>query len=135
MYITGREVVRVMNGEKVGFEELGGAEVHNIKSGVAHFLHDSEAEAFSAVRRLLSYLPGSNRERPPTIAPRDDPQRRDPMLQSLIPENPNQPYDMKAAITALVDPGRFFAVQEHFAQNLVGGFSPLDGEVAGTVCH
>src|SRR5713226_4565032 len=133
MFITGPEVVRVTTGEQVGFDELGGAEVHNIKSGVAHFLHDSEAEAFSAVRRLLSYLPGSNRERPPAITPRDDPQRRDRILQSLIPENPNQPYDMKAAIVAVVDQNSFMEVQEHFAQNLVIGFARLDGTVVGIV--
>ncbi|MCI4369460.1 MAG: acyl-CoA carboxylase subunit beta [Thermoplasmata archaeon] len=133
MFITGPEVVRVTTGEKVGFEDLGGAEVHNIRSGVAHFLHDSEPEAFSDVRRLLSYLPGNNRERPPTISPSDDPQRRDPMLQSLIPENPNQPYDMKAAIVAVVDQESFLEVQEHFAQNLVVGFARLDGEVVGIV--
>src|SRR5438045_6914090 len=86
MFNTGPEVVRVTTGEQVGFDELGGAEVHNIRSGVAHFLHESEAEAFSSVRRLLSYLPGSNRERAPRQQPRDDPQRRDRMLQSLIPE-------------------------------------------------
>src|ERR1700686_4687712 len=109
MFITGPEVVRVTTGEKVGFEELGGAEVHNIRSGVAHFLDESETEAFSSVRRLLSYLPGSNRERPPAIAPADDPQRRDRTLQSLIPENPNQPYDMKAAVVAVVDQAGFLA--------------------------
>ena len=133
MFITGPEVVRVTTGETVGFDELGGAEVHNIKSGVAHFLDESETEAFSSVRRLLSYLPGSNRERPPATTPVDDPQRRDRMLQSLIPENPNQPYDMKAAITAVVDQGSFMEVQEHFAQNLVIGFGRLDGGVVGIV--
>ena len=133
MFITGPEVVRVTTGEQVGFDELGGAEVHNIRSGVAHFLDESEAEAFSSVRRLLSYLPGSNRERPPAITPADDPQRRDRMLQSLIPENPNQPYDMKAAIGAVVDADSFMEVQEHFAQNLVVGFARLDGEVVGIV--
>ena len=133
MFITGPEVVRVTTGEQVGFEELGGAEVHNIRSGVAHFLDESEAEAFSSVRRLLSYLPGSNRERPPAITPADDPQRRDRMLQSLIPENPNQPYDMKSGIGAVVDAGSFMEVQEHFAQNLVVGFARLDGEVVGIV--
>src|SRR5438132_434072 len=120
-------------GEKVGFEELGGAEVHNIKSGVAHFLDDSEPEAFSSVRRLLSYLPGSNREQPPAIAPGDDPQRRDRTLQSLIPENPHQPYDIKAAIAAVVDQESFLEVQGHFAQNLVTGFARLDGLVVGIV--
>jgi acetyl-CoA carboxylase carboxyltransferase component len=133
MFITGPEVVRVTTGEQVGFEELGGAEVHNIKSGVAHFLHDSEPEAFSSVRRLLSYLPGSNREAPPAIPSTDDPQRRDPSLQSLIPENPHQPYDMKAAIVAIVDKGSFLEVQEHFAQNLVVAFGRLDGAVVGIV--
>jgi acetyl-CoA carboxylase carboxyltransferase component len=133
MFITGPEVVRVTTGEQVGFDELGGAEVHNIRSGVAHFLDESETEAFSSVRRLLSYLPGSNRERPPATTPADDPQRRDRMLQSLIPENPNQPYDMKAAITSVVDQGSFMEVQEHFAQNLVVGFARLDGEVVGIV--
>src|SRR3989440_1963955 len=133
MFITGPEVVRVTTGEQVGFEELGGAEVHNIKSGVAHFLHNSETEAFNSVRRLLSYLPGSNREQPPTIPPGDDPQRRDRSLQSLIPENPHQPYDMKAAIVAVVDQESFLEVQEHFAQNLVTGFARLDGLVVGIV--
>jgi acetyl-CoA carboxylase carboxyltransferase component len=133
MFITGPEVVRVTTGEKVGFDELGGAEVHNIKSGVAHFLHDSEAEAFAAVRRLLAYLPGSNREPPPAVTPTDDAGRRDASLQSLIPENPNQPYDMKAAISGVVDKQSFIEVQEHFAQNLVVGFARLDGAVVGIV--
>ncbi len=133
MFITGPEVVRVTTGERVGFDELGGAEVHNIKSGVAHFLDNSESEAFARVRRLLSYLPGSHRERPPAIAPTDDPQRRDASLQSLIPENPNQPYDIKAAIAGVVDRDSFLEVQEHFAQNLVIGFARLDGEVVGIV--
>src|SRR6202011_3242105 len=133
MFITGPEVVRVTTGEKVGFDELGGAEVHNIKSGVAHFLHDSEAEAFAAVRRLLAYLPGSNRETPPVVTPTDDAGRRDASLQSLIPENPNQPYDMKAAISGVVDKQSFIEVQEHFAQNLVVGFARLDGAVVGIV--
>jgi acetyl-CoA carboxylase carboxyltransferase component len=133
MFITGPEVVRVTTGEKVGFDELGGAEVHNIRSGVAHFLDDSEPEAFAGVRRLLGYLPGSNRERPPGLQPVDDRERRERALQSLIPENPNQPYDMKAAIVAVVDRDSFLEVQEHFAQNLVIGFARLDGEVVGIV--
>src|SRR5207302_11488 len=133
MFITGPEVVRVTTGEKVGFEELGGAEVHNIRSGVAHFLHDSEPAAFAAVRRLLSYLPGSNRERPPVVSTDDSVERRDPVLQSLIPANPHQPYDMKAAILPVVDRGSFMEVQEHYAQNLVVGFARLGGEVIGIV--
>src|SRR5438132_3607284 len=133
MLINGPEVVRVTTGEKVGFDELGGAEVHNIKSGVAHFLDESEAQAFSGVRRLLSYLPGSNRDAPPTVAPTGDAGRRAAPPQHRTPENPNQPYDMKAAITAVVDQQSFIEVQEHFGQNLVVGFARLDGEVVGIV--
>ncbi|HSO92996.1 MAG TPA: carboxyl transferase domain-containing protein, partial [Candidatus Dormibacteraeota bacterium] len=100
---------------------------------VAHFLSNGEPEVFASVRRLLSYLPGSNRERPPAIEPSDDPERRDSDLQTLIPESPQQPYDMKAAICAIVDQGSFLEVQEHFAQNLVVGLARLDGEVVGIV--
>jgi len=133
MFITGPEVIRVTTGEKVGFDDLGGAEVHNIRSGVAHFLSDSEADAFSGVRRLLGYLPGSNRERPPAGATDDSAERRDASLQSLIPENPHQPYDIKAAIVPVVDRDSFFEVQEHFAQNIVVGFARLGGQVVGIV--
>jgi acetyl-CoA carboxylase carboxyltransferase component len=133
MFITGPEVIRVTTGEKVGFDELGGAEVHNIRSGVAHFLHDAEPEAFAGVRRLLSYLPGSNREMPPAVPTQDSPDRRDPSLQSLIPQNPHQPYDIKAAIVPIVDRDSFLEVQEHFAQNIVVGFARLGGQVVGIV--
>lgn len=133
MFITGPEVIRVTTGEQVGFDELGGAEVHNVRSGVAHFLSADEPRAFASVRRLLGYLPGSNRERPPAVPPLDDPDRRDPTLQTLIPENPQQPYDMKAVIAAVVDRESFMEVQEHFAQNLVVGLARLDGEVVGIV--
>jgi len=133
MFITGPEVIRVTTGEKVGFEELGGAEVHNVRSGVAHFLSAAEPDAFQSVRRLLSYLPGSNREPPPAIRSRDDPERRDAALQALIPANPQQPYDMKAVIGGVLDRDSFLEVQEHFAQNLVVGLGRLDGEVVGIV--
>ena len=133
MFITGPEVIRVTTGERVGFEELGGAEVHNIRSGVAHFLSDGEPQAFAGVRRLLSYLPGSNREPPPRVAPADDPDRMEAGLQNLVPENPQQPYDIKAAVRGVLDQESFFEVQEHFAQNLVVGFGRLDGEVVGVV--
>jgi acetyl-CoA carboxylase carboxyltransferase component len=133
MFITGPEVIRVTTGEQVGFDDLGGAEVHNLRSGVAHFLSLNEAEAFQSVRRLLSYLPGSSQERPPAARSQDDPERRDVALQSLIPENPQQPYDMTAAIGAVVDRDSFMEVQQHFAQNLVVGFGRLDGDVVGIV--
>ncbi|MDQ6711322.1 MAG: acyl-CoA carboxylase subunit beta [Candidatus Dormibacteraeota bacterium] len=133
MFITGPEVIRVTTGEKVGFDDLGGAGVHNIKSGVAHFLSHGETEVFASVRQLLAYLPANNRERPPAIRSLDDPERRDLELQSLVPDNPQQPYDMKAAIGAVVDRDSFLEVQEHFAQNLVVGLARLDGEVVGIV--
>ncbi len=133
MFITGPEVIRVTTGERVTFDGLGGAEVHNIKSGVAHFLAEREVDALSCVRQLLSYLPSSNRETPPRIEPTDDPDRQDPMLQTLVPENPQQPYDIKAAIEAVVDQQSFLEVQAHFAQNLVVGFGRLDGHVVGVV--
>jgi acetyl-CoA carboxylase carboxyltransferase component len=133
MFITGPEVVRVTTGERVTFEELGGAEVHNLKSGVAHFLADSEQEALDGVRRLLSYLPANNREQPPAVTSTDDPDRHDATLQSLVPQNPQQPYDIKAAITGVLDLASFLEVQEHWAQNLVVGFGRLDGQVVGVV--
>ncbi len=133
MFITGPEVIRVTTGERVTFEELGGAEVHNLKSGVAHFLTDSESETLGVVRRLLAYLPSSNRQVPPRVAPLDDPERQDPGLQALVPENPQQPYDMKDGIQRILDTGSFLEVQAHFAQNLVVGFGRLDGAVVGIV--
>jgi acetyl-CoA carboxylase carboxyltransferase component len=133
MFITGPEVIRVTTGEKVSFDELGGAEVHNLKSGVGHFLADTERDALDGVRRLLGYLPLNNRETPPVVTASDDPERRDTSLQSLVPENPQQPYDIKAAITGVLDLGSFLEVQEHWAQNLVIGLGRLDGQVVGVV--
>jgi acetyl-CoA carboxylase carboxyltransferase component len=135
MFITGPEVVRVTTGEKVNFDQLGGAEVHNLKSGVAHFMADSEREVFTQVRQLLSYLPSSNREAPPSVPPQDDPERRDAGLQSLVPENPAQPYDIKSAIEGVVDRDSFLEVQRHYAENLVVGFARLDGHAVGIVAN
>jgi propionyl-CoA carboxylase beta chain len=135
MFITGPEVIRVTTGEKVTFDQLGGAEVHNVRSGVAHFLADTEREAFAQVRRLLSYLPSNNRERPPRVRSDDDPERQETSLQGLVPENPAQPYDIKAAVQGVVDRESFMEVQEHFAENLVVGFARLDGEAVGVVAN
>jgi acetyl-CoA carboxylase carboxyltransferase component len=133
MFITGPEVIRVTTGEKVTFDELGGAEVHNVRSGVAHFLADNERESFAQVRRLLSYLPGSNQEDPPAAPSNDDPERMEATLQTLVPENPAQPYDIKAVIDGVLDKESFLEVQEHFAQNIVVGFGRLDGQAVGVV--
>src|SRR5689334_23508031 len=101
MFITGPEVIRVTTGEEVTFDSLGGAEVHNVKSGVAHFLADSEDECFEQTRRLLAFLPQSSGDRPPTVANSDDPDRLSPELANLIPDSPKEAYDIKDAIHAV----------------------------------
>jgi len=133
MFITGPDVIKVTTGEEVTFEELGGSDVHNRVSGVAHFIADAEDEAFAQIRDLLSYLPANNRDRPPHRPTLDDPQRADVELQSIIPDNPNHPYDMRAVITRVVDEGRFLEVMPYHAQNLITGFARLDGHAVGIV--
>ena len=133
MFITGPDVIKVTTGEQVTFEDLGGSDVHNQRSGVAHFIADSEDEAFAQMRELISYLPANNRERPPYRPTLDDPHRADPELQSLIPDNPNQPYDMREVVTRVVDEGRFLEVMPFHAQNIICGFGRLDGNTVGVV--
>jgi len=133
MFITGPDVIRVTTGERVTFEELGGSDVHNQRSGVAHFIADHEDDAFQQIRDLLSYLPSNNRERPPHHPSTDDPNRADPELQSIIPDNPNQPYDMRGVVTRIVDEGRFLEVMPYHAQNIICGFARLDGDSIGIV--
>jgi acetyl-CoA carboxylase carboxyltransferase component len=135
MFITGPEVVRVTTGEQVTFEQLGGAEVHNVRSGVAHFLADTEAEALAQVRALLGYLPSSNREAPVRVAPTDDVERAEKALLTIIPDHPGQPYDMKAVIGHVMDAGSFLEVQAHWAPNLIVGFARLDGWPVGVVAN
>src|SRR5438105_2257886 len=133
MFITGPDVIKVTTGEKVTFEDLGGSDVHNQRSGVAHFIADDEDAAFTQIRDLLSYLPANNRERPPYRPTLDDPQRSDPELQSIIPDNPNQPYDMRAVVTRILDEGKFLEVMPYHAQNIICGFARLDGHPVGVV--
>jgi acetyl-CoA carboxylase carboxyltransferase component len=133
MFITGPDVIKVTTGEEVTQEELGGSDVHNRRSGVAHFIADAEDEAFAQIRELLSYLPGNNRERPPHRPTLDDPHRADPELQSIIPDNPNHPYDMRTVITHVVDEARFLEVMPYHAENLITGFARLDGHPVGVV--
>ena len=110
MFITGPDVIKVTTGEEVTFEELGGSDVHNQRSGVAHFIADTEDEAFAQMRELLAYLPPNNREQPPYRPTLDDPHREDQELQTIIPDNPNQPYDMRGVVTRIVDDGQFLEV-------------------------
>jgi acetyl-CoA carboxylase carboxyltransferase component len=133
MFITGPEVVRVTTGEEVTFDELGGGDVHNVRSGVAHFLPPSEEECAEGVRGLLSYLPSSSSESPPVVQTGDDPERADAELQTLVPESPNLPYDMREVVAHLVDDGQFLEVQPFFAQNMIVGFARLGGHSVGVV--
>ncbi|HXI95894.1 MAG TPA: acyl-CoA carboxylase subunit beta [Candidatus Acidoferrum sp.] len=135
MFITGPEVIRVTTGEEVTFDSLGGAEVHNVKSGVAHFLAESEDECFAQVRRLFKYIPQSFDQQPPLAAANDDPQRAAPGLATIIPDNPKEPYDIKEVIGMVVDNGDFFEVQPYFAMNIVVGFAHLDGHPIGVVAN
>ncbi|OLB90028.1 MAG: methylmalonyl-CoA carboxyltransferase, partial [Actinobacteria bacterium 13_2_20CM_2_66_6] len=133
MFITGPEVIKVVTGEAVSFDELGGGQVHNATSGVAHFLPKTEQECAAAVRKLLSYLPSSNNERPPFVPTTDDLERADPELQTIVPESPNKPYDMREVVSRVLDSREFFEVQPFFAPNIVVGLGRLGGHVVGIV--
>jgi len=133
MFITGPEVVKAVTGEDVTFEDLGGPQVHNEKSGVAHFAAEDDRAALRLVRRLLSYMPSNNVEDPPTLATDDPADRRDPELASLVPREPDRPYDMRDVITRVVDRGSWLEVQAGWAQNIVVGFARLAGQPVGIV--
>jgi acetyl-CoA carboxylase carboxyltransferase component len=135
MFVTGPEVVREVTNEKVSFSELGGAQVHNERSGVAHFLVEDEHECFRVLRNLLSFIPSNNLENPPRIAPKDDPKRRNEELNSILPPNPNRSYDMEAVIRKIVDNGDFLEVQKYWARNIIVGFARLDGNPVGIVSN
>jgi len=133
MFITGPDVVKTVTGEDVTLEALGGAMSHATKSGVATFVAADEKACLDQVRTLLAYLPSNNLEEPPAVVPSDDPDRATPELVSLMPASPNQPYDMKKVIAAVVDDGEYLEYFPHWAQNLTCGFARLDGRVVGIV--
>lgn len=135
MFITGPAVIKAVTREEVTQEELGGAMAHNVKSGVAHFAAPDEESCLAQVRRLLGFLPQNNVEDPPRIVPTDDPQRMDDALDTIVPDDPSRPYDMKEVIARVVDDGEFLEVHEHFAQNLIVGFARLDGYPVGIVAQ
>src|SRR3982075_988432 len=135
MFITGPEVIRVTTGEEGTFDSLGGAEVHNVKSGVAHFLAESEDECFAQVRRLFKYIPQSSEQQPPVVVATDDPERAAPGLATVIPDNSREPYDIKDVVRMVVDNADFFEVQQFFAMNMVVGFAHLDGHPVGIVAN
>ena len=133
MFITGPDVVKAVTHEVIDKEELGGAQVHSGKSGVAHFVCDTEEETLMSIRELLSFLPSNNMEDAPVIACADDVRRVEESLQHVIPEDPNVPYDIKDIIEPIVDNHYFFEVMPHFARNIVVGFARLGGRTIGIV--
>jgi len=135
MFITGPQVIRAVTGEEVSQEALGGAATHNVKSGVAHFMGADEPQTLGMVRRLLSFLPPNNTEDPPRLATTDAPDRADERLDTLVPGDSRQPYDMKEIIRRVVDDGDFMEVHQHYAANLIIGFARMDGRPVGIVAQ
>ncbi len=133
MFITGPDVVKTVTGEEVSFEALGGAATHAAKSGVAQFICPSEEACLEDARYLVSFLPQNNAEPPPFSEPNDAVGLEDPSLDSLVPDNPNRPYDIKDVICRVVDEGDFLEVHERFAENIVCGFARLGGHSVGIV--
>src|SRR5437764_3228400 len=133
MFITGPDVIKTVTGEEPTFEELGGAMTHNTKSGVAHFASEDEDACLEDTRYLMSFLPSNNLETPPRVQPTDDPLRMSPELDSIIPDSPNKPYDMRDVVRLIVDDGEFFEGHAHYATNIVCGFARLDGYAVGIV--
>lgn len=135
MFITGPQVLKTVTGEQVTVEELGGAGAHNTKSGVAHFEAPDEKTSLDQVKKLLSYLPSNNMESAPEVEMEDDLNRIIPDLDTIIPDNPNKPYDMKEIINRVIDNGSFFEVQEKFAQNIITGFGRINGRSIGIIAN
>ena len=135
MYVTGPDVVKTVTNEVVSHEDLGGARVHAGKSGVADGAFENDLEALSEVRRLIGFLPLSNREKPPVRESYDEPDRDEPSLDTLVPANPNQPYDMKELILKVVDEADFFEIGADFARNIICGFGRLGGQTVGLVAN
>ena len=135
MFITGPDVIKTVTHEEVTKEELGGAMTHNSTSGVAHFAADNDQSCLQMIRELMAYLPSNNAEDPPFVETRDEPGRAEEALNTIVPEDPNLPYDIKQLIQLVVDDGIFFEVQKHFAQNMVVGFARLGGRTVGIVAN
>jgi propionyl-CoA carboxylase beta subunit len=135
MFVTGPDVIKTVTHEEVTKETLGGADTHNQISGVAHFAAESDEDCLATIRELLSFIPSNNLEDPPRALSRDDINRTDAALDDLIPESPNQPYDIRAIIKSVADEGHFLEVHQHFARNIVVGFIRLNGYSVGVVAN
>lgn len=135
MFITGPDVIKTVTHEEVTKDDLGGAMTHNAKSGVAHFAADSDEHALRITRELISFIPSNNMDNPPFVATNDPSDRADKKLNTIVPESSNQPYDIRDIIHNVVDDGYFFEVQEHYAPNIVIGFTRLGGFSVGIVAN
>jgi propionyl-CoA carboxylase beta chain len=135
MFVTGPEVVKTVTHESVTAEELGGALTHTGKSGVADLAFENDVEALLMLRRFFNYIPANNREKPPHRPTLDPVDRADQSLDTLVPDNPNQPYDIKEAIIKVVDDAEFFELQPNYAANIVIGMARMDGQVVGIVAN
>ncbi|MEY2790046.1 MAG: hypothetical protein RL295_210, partial [Pseudomonadota bacterium] len=135
MFVTGPDVVKTVTHEEVSAEELGGAITHTTKSGVADLAFNNDVEALLMLRRLYNYLPLNNREKPPVRPSGDPTERMDLSLDTLVPDNPNMPYDMKELILKTVDDGDFFELQPEYAKNILIGFARMAGQTVGIVAN
>ena len=135
MFITGPAVIKSVTAEEVTAEALGGAMTHNSRSGVAHFAAENDQDCIDQIRYLLSFLPSNNMEETPYVETGDDPNRQDESLNTLIPDNPNAPYDMKDVIRSIVDNGEFYEVHQHFATNIICCFARFDGRTVGIIAN
>ncbi|MEW6349447.1 MAG: acyl-CoA carboxylase subunit beta [Thermodesulfobacteriota bacterium] len=135
MFVTGPDVVKTVIHQDISFEDLGGASVHSRRSGVAHFVLPNDILCLRKIRRLISYLPSNRNQRPPFLDLRDPADRTDPVLDYLVPSDPNQAYDMKVLIHSILDGAEFFEVHSHFARNLIVGFGRLGGQTIGLIAN
>ncbi len=135
MFITGPDVVKAATGQDIGLEELGGTMVHTTKSGVAHFACDSDPQAIEMIRGLLCYLPSNNKEASPVVDLGDDPERAEPALDDIIPDDPRKVYDMKNVIRAIVDKGQFLEPHSQYARNIIVCFARLNRKTVGIIAN
>ncbi len=135
MFVTGPNVVKTVTHEEVTFEDLGGAETHATKSGVAHFIYENEVETLLNVRKLMSYIPLNYRDKPPEFELDESTVKPEPKLDKIVPANPNKPYDMKEIINLLVDDNDFFEVHKYYAENIICGFARIGGISVGIIAN
>ncbi len=135
MFLTGPKIVKTVTHEEVTAEQLGGADTHAVKSGIAHFTYDDEKSLFEGIRTFFNYIPQNNLEEPPVIPNQDSPDRIDEELNYIVPDNPNKPYDMKEILVRILDNGEFLEVQALYAQNIIVGFGRLNGKSVGIVAN